>query len=333
MSSVVKIQDNQELPASDLMRMQTLRRDQIDNLVGDAIDDTPKFAGFAVTVSGTTGLIIGAGRLYIARIGYSREADAGATFDLVSGTVQLPVSQGKIVSLVGWGSETDTDTQPREFETAVTNTSGSYTGEYTVESRDVATITTRRANLALLEGTESANPAPPAVGNGQVEIARILCSPTGVTSVSYVEANRLETVKDLDVRARSLEQFADAAGASINSIISDIAAIRSILAGLPSDVIVRMLVRDMARVKEIVGRPDDQTAYGALTFGTANEMDLTHAASLCSIDGTLTFPAAAIKEALYAFANPNEPLMQKRGTLTMPVHTEVLVIDTMLGLN
>lgn len=332
MSSVVKIQDNQELPASDLMRMQTLRREQVDNLIGDAIDDTAKFAGFPITVSGTTGLIIGAGRLYIARIGYGREADISATFDLVSGAVQLPVAQKKIVSLVGWGSENDTDTQPREFETAVSDVSGNYTGEYTVESRDTATITTRRANLALLAGLESANPAPPTIGNGQVEIARILCSPTGVTSVSFVEENRLESIKDLDLRAAVLERFMDASGAAINSIISDIAALRAFLTGLPSDVTVKMLVRDMARIKEQVGRPDDQTAYGAITFGTANEMDLTHASSLCSIDGTLTFPAVAIKEALYAFANPNEPLMQKRGTLTMPVHTEVLVIDTMLGL-
>ena len=94
-----------------------------------------------------------------------------------------------------------------------------------------------------------------------------------------------------------------------------------------------MLVQDMARVKEQIGRPDTATAYGAITFGNTNEMDLEHPHSMCRIDGTLGFAALTIKESLLAFQNPNEPLVTKVGNLTLPVFTHVMAIDTTAGLN
>lgn len=332
MSSRLNIQDNQELPASDLMKMQDYRREQVDNLVKDAIDDTKKFAGFAITSPSASSITVGDGRIYVAGLDYSRPADTSATFNLLSGSVALPVAAQKIISLVAWGTEVNTAIQPREFETAVTDTNGAYTGEYTVESRDVPTEKMRFANVALLEGVESANPQPPVIGSQYVEIARLLCSNAGIVSISYVEANRLESVKDLDLRTTSIEQTLQSTVAAIGSIIGDIGAITRKLESVPTESLLRMMLRDLARLKEKVNTPDTATAYGSITFATANEMDLTHAQSLCRLDGTLTFPDAAIKEAALTFANPNEPLMTTVGTVTLPAFTHALVIDTMLDL-
>lgn len=332
MSYKVKIQDHQEIPASDYMRIQDARIEQFDNFFGDAVHDGKSFAGFGIVPSGAAGLIVGDGRLYINRKEYSRPGDTVATFNLATGSVTLPVFSKKIISIIGWGTTRDTQTTPREFSTAVTDTNGTYTGEYTVESRDVPITTERFANIDLLEGPESANPQPPTIGAQYVEIARILCNSTGIESISFVEENRLETVRDLDLRAKSLERDRDATTAAIGSIISDIGSIRALLASLPRAALIDMFARDIARLKEQVGRPDTATAYGAITFGTSGEMDLAHAQSNCRIDGTLTFPAQAIKEALLAFSNPNEPLVVKKGSLTLPIFNEVVVIDTMAGL-
>jgi hypothetical protein len=334
MSKILNITDNQELPASDLMVMQRNHQDHVDKLVKDAIDQAKKFAGFAITVVGTTGLTVGDGRIYQAGLDYSRPADTGTTFSLATGSVSLPVVAKKIISLVGWGTEQNGVVQPREFETAVTDTNGTYTGEYTVESRDVATAILRFANIDLISGVESANPSPPTVGSQYVEIARILCDSNGVVTngITYVEANRMKTVAGIDGRTTTIEEQLLAFGAAVNSLVGDIAAINSVLGNVPRQEIVTQVIRDVARLKETVQRPDTATAYGAITFGTTNEVDLTHSQSLCRVDGLLTFPDAAIKEAIIGFTNPNEPLVVKKGNITLPVHTEVVVIDTMTGL-
>lgn len=333
MSDRVKVAANIEFTHSDVERLQDYRIDQVDKLVLDAIHTGKVFAGFPITQSAASRIIVGAGRLYFAGKDYSRPADTTTTFDLATGSLTLPISQFKYFSLVGWGSERDIETQPREFETAVQDTSGNYTGEYTVEQRDVATAISRYANIDLIPGIESANPQPPTdIGATVVEIARILCSPTAIVSITFVETNRLETIENLARRMRLQELFGDALRAAVDTIISDFGSLRALVDLLPRGTTINQLVRDMARVKEQLGRPDTATSYGSITFGTANEMDLTHANSLCRIDGTLTFPAVSIKEALLAFQNPNEPSVKKEGTITLPVFNHVLALDTAAGL-
>lgn len=332
MSERVKVADNIEFTADDVDRLQNYRISQVDKLVLDAVHTGKVFAGFAITQSAASRIIVGEGRLYFAGKDYSRPADTTTSFDLATGSFTLPVSQFKIFSLVGWGSERDIETQPREFETAVTDTSGNYTGDYTVEQRDVATAVSRFANIDLLQGLEGANPQAPTIGSTQVEIARILCSPTAIVSITYVETNRLETIEDLTSRMRLQELIAEATRAAIETIISDFGSLRALVDTLPRGTTIDMLVRDMARVKEQLGRPDTATTYGAITFGNTNEMDFAHAQSMCRVDGTLTFPAVAIKESLLAFANPNEPLVKKEGNITLPVFNHVLAVDTTSGL-
>lgn len=333
MSDRVKSYDNMEFTAGDLDRLQDYRIGQIDKLVTDAVHTGKVFAGFAITQSAASRIIVGEGRLYFAGTEYSRPSDTTTSFDLATGALTLPLSQFKYFSLVGWGSLRDVDVQPREFSTAVTDTSGNYTGDYTVEQRDVATTVTRFANIDLLAGIESANPQPPTVGSSQVEIARILCSPTAIVSITFVEQNRLETIEKLTNRMRLQELFADGVRTAVETLISDFGSLRATLDSLPRGVTIDMLVQDMARVKEQIGRPDTATAYGSITFGNANEMDHMHPQSNCRIDGVLTFPAVAIKEALLTFQNPNEPLVTKVGNITLPVFTHVLAVDTTAGLN
>jgi hypothetical protein len=131
---------------------------------------------------------------------------------------------------------------------------------------------------------------------------------------------------------RLSELFSEALRTAVDTIISDFGSLRALVETLPRGTTIDQLVRDMARVKEDIGRPDTATAYGAITFGNANEMDLAHGQSMCRIDGVLTFPAASIKESLLAFQNPNEPAVKKEGNITLPTFTHVLAIDTTAGL-
>ena len=332
MSKIYISRDYQQYTSGDNIDLQTWRRDQIDNLVADVVDAPRNFGGFAITQSGVSGLIVGAGRLYIANLDYHYDGDSDVTFDLTSGTVQLPGSQKRIISIIGWGTEDDIQPSPREWRTAVTDDQGNLTGQYNVQSRNLPLQRSRRANLGLRGGQEGASPAPPSIASNEVEIARVECGPTGIIAITMIEENRIETNKDLNNRATAVERELNTMRATVASLNSDIASLRAGIAGVPREAIVKMIIRDLARLKEIVGRPDDATAYGSSTFGTANEVDQKHAASMCVIDGTLGFAAASIREAPYAYANPNEPKMVKRGNWTMPVHTEEIVIDTMLGL-
>lgn len=333
MSDRVKVAANIEFTHTDVERLQDYRIDQVDKLVLDAIHTGKVFAGFPIAQSAASRIIVGAGRLYVAGKDYSRPADTVTSFDFATGGLTLPISQFKYFSLVGYGSERDIEIQPREFETAVQDTSGTYTGEYTVEQRDVATAVRRHANIDIVPGIESANPQPPTIDSATtIEIARILCSPTAIVSITYVETNRLETIERLTNRMRLQELFAEALRTAVDTIISDFGSLRASVDLLPRGATIEQLVRDMARVKEDIGRDDEATMYGAVTFGTANEMDLEHPLSLCRIDGALGFPAASIKESLLAFQNPNEPAVKKEGNITLPTFTHVLAIDTTAGL-
>lgn len=332
MSKLLITRDFQQFTAGDALDQQLYRRDQVDNVIADTVDAPRNFGGFIITQSGVSGLIVGAGRLYIANLDYHYDGDSDATFDLTSGTVQLPGSQKRIISIVGTGTEDDIEPAPREHRTAVTDEQGDLTGQYNVQSKNLPLQRVRRANIGIKGGQEGASPAPPTIANNEVEIAQVLCGPTGIISITMIEENRIETNKDLNNRATAMERELNTLRASLGSINSDMATLRASMAGVPRAPIVKMMIRDISRLKEQVGRPDDQTAYGSMTFATANELDLKHAASMCVVDGTLTFGAASVKQAPYAYANPNEPKMQKRGDWTMPVHTEVTLIDTMLGL-
>lgn len=333
MSDRVKVAANIEFTHSDVERLQDYRIDQVDKLVLDAIHTGKVFAGFPINQSSAARIIIGAGRLYVAGKDYSRPADTATSFDFATGGLTLPVSQFKYFSLVGYGSEREIDTQPREFETAVKNTEGNYTGEYEVDQRDVATTIRRYANLDMVPGIESANPQPPNIDSASsIEIARILCSPTAIVSITYVEANRLETIENLTRRMGLSELFAAALRTAVDTIISDFGSLRALVDQLPRGATIDQLVRDMSRVKEELGRPDTATVYGSSTFGTANELDLTHAQSMCRVDGVLTFAAASIKEVPLTFQNPNEPAVKKEGNITLPAFNHVLAIDTTAGL-
>jgi hypothetical protein len=333
MSDMLKIADNQELPAADLMRMQEFREAQSDQAFKDAVDPFFKFAGFAITNLANVAIRIGDGRIYQSGIQYDRDADEGTSFDLTSGSATLPVIGKKIISVVVYPTvEEDVDVQPREFEEAVTDTEGNYTGNYHVESRNTATRIKRYANVALIPGTQSANPAPPVIGVQYLEVARLLCGTTGIESITYVEANRVKTNRDIDLRVIDIENNLSLLLGVLNSLVSDIGSINTRLRDLPSLRLISQHSADIARIKEQIGRPDSAIDYGTSTFGTSKEVDLSHAASMCRINGELTFGDYTIKEAVPGFANVNEPTQVKKETITLPVFNKVLVVDTMTGL-
>lgn len=333
MSNTLKIADNQELPADDLMRMQSFREAQSDQAFKDAVDPFYKFAGFAITNLANVAIRIGDGRIYKEGIQYDREADEGTSFDLTSGTATLPVIGKKIISVVAYPTvDPNVDVQPREFEIPILNNDQTYNGNYNVQSRNVATIIKRYANVSLVSGQPGASPAPPEIGSQYVEIARLLCGTTGIESITYVEANRIKTNRDIDIRLIDLENSFSLLLGVLNSLVSDIGSINIRLRDLPSLRLISQHSADIARLKEQMGRPDSAIDYGSSTFGTSREVDLSHAASMCRINGELTFGDYTIKEAVPSFANVNEPTQVTKQTITLPVFNKVLVIDTMTGL-
>jgi hypothetical protein len=106
----VIFRDRQEAQAGDFNNAQDFARQSLDHIVRDGIVAEKAFAGFLVTQKSATEIEIAPGRLY--RQGAVFEREDAPVRDLFS---FLPVAVKRIVTVVGWGQEIETDVQPRDF--------------------------------------------------------------------------------------------------------------------------------------------------------------------------------------------------------------------------
>src|ERR1035437_1653705 len=200
MEQEVIFRDYQETQTEDFNNIQQFARQSFDDLVGDAVTASLRYAGFNAVKSNTAEITVAAGRFY----GSNTSGKIGAVFTLPTQTVMslvqyLAVSTHRILTLVAYGVENQSNNETRDF---LTNTTTLQT-----EPQSVAMTDSRDAVLAIVAGAEAGAPTPPAIGTSQVAIANILISTTGVVSVTMLGAALVSSTEDLNSRLGVVETF------------------------------------------------------------------------------------------------------------------------------
>ena len=110
METLVIFRDGMDNDPADFTNLQANARRSLDHVVGDAVTAERRYAGFAAAKTAAADIEIQPGRLYSGGAVYAR-ADKVAKSFLTS----LPIATKKVVLVVAYGQDVETDQRPREF--------------------------------------------------------------------------------------------------------------------------------------------------------------------------------------------------------------------------
>jgi hypothetical protein len=314
MEKTVKFEDLMEQQADDHTNIQAFVRQSIDHIVSDAVTRTRRFIGFNVAKTGQAEVTIAAGRFYDVN---------GAVFVRASSTVQslipkLPITAKKYISITAHGVETETDVEERDFLVDVE------TGR--TEPDAVAMHASRDAVLDIAEGSETADPNPPAIPIGDVEVARVLLDTSGVVAITMMVQNRVASTEDLNARADLIDAWKGIIEPRVSSLGSDLAALAAELRRKSTQNDMTRIYRDLARVKERVNLPSSYSDWGADHFldetdtDAENEQNLGHSA--WTQEG-IRFPDDNADEFELALFSSNDPNASLQNGILLPAYDSV----------
>jgi hypothetical protein len=315
MERKVLFHDGQDVGPDDFNNVQDFAQTSIDHVVGDAVTPKARYAGFTASKSGPTTITVAAGRLYSGGKVYAR--NDVYTNDFVTA---LPVAGKKIVSLVVWGTETDTNVQPREFlineETRQT------------EARPVPLEHARLANINVVVGQEAPDPVPPLIDVGITEVARIVLSPLGVESITMLTDTALPQLENVEDRVEDLEGFRKDVEPRVSTIASDIAKLANSIKGLSNQGLVTRIAYDVARLKEVAGIPDERIDYASDHFLTLDETNTTDPTLLALVQEGIRFAPENEGLAQLQVFDPLNPRQVIAGGILLPAYDRTLRLAT-----
>lgn len=312
MEKQVVISENQQITTVDLNRMGQFATDSIDHLVYDAVEPLRKLTGFQVTQSATAQVTVSPGRLYSLGKVYFRDDDGGVTIDLLS---LLPAVVKKVVAIVTWPDDTAVVTDTRTFLVDADT-------EQT-EARINTVYSQRIAKIDRVAGLESADPVAPALDANVIAIAYVTLTPAGIESIVRATDNVLVSTSALDGRMKEQEAFRVRAGSRLDTLDSNLSALRERIVGLATRAQISEIARDVARLKELSELPDNYTSYGADRFLDTEESDTEHVDFLAKVQEGIRFPPASQREAQILLANPIDPSVSVTNNFVLPAYTEV----------
>jgi hypothetical protein len=322
----VLVDNLQQITVEDFNNFGLFPQQTFDATIGD-LGPAAAFAGFNVVQSGTAEITVAAGRLYSSdgRVFYNT-TEGGEVIDLLP---HLPVVTRKYVAIAAWGTEVETETEPRSFLTdAVTRTT---------VARVTATESRRHANLGAVPGLESPDPPIPAVAANYLAIAYVLLDPTGIISITMVEANRTQSIRLHTARLNEMDAWRARTGTQIDTMRTDIAALAAQIGGLaPLDFALRIAV-DVARVKEVLNLPSAYTSWGADHFLTLDDSDAPDPANnysghpdwLCRVDEGIRPANAAERDAQFGLFNPLDPLVRTQANFVLPEYNQISRLEVL----
>jgi hypothetical protein len=295
---------------TDFTRLQDFAELSLDHVVADAITDRAKYTGFNVVKSAVTQITVDAGRLYSTGKVYSSGTVAWSK-DFIT---QLPVAGKKIVAVVTWGSETDTDVRPRQFLVNAETRQA--------EPQAVPLVHARVANLNVVIGTEAPDPTAPLVDVGYTIIALVTLSPTGVDVVKMVVENQLPTIQGHEDRIVDLEEFEVTAGLQMKTLGSDIAALKA--AGARGEVDQATMGRTLTRLAVLESK--NGVVYTAIDSSANFFLDtskslLTDPLSHVRVEEGIRFPAAAEGISALQIFNPLDVNAKMKNGMLFPAYT------------
>lgn len=308
MERKVIFRDGMDNDPADYNNLQDFTRQSLDHLVGDGLTDQRKFAGFAAAATSVVELTVQPGRLYSGGAVYDRAAVFTKDF-----TTSLPVATRKIVSLVVWGQTIDTDSRPREF--LINEETGAS------EPQVVAMESARIADINTVAGAENADPTPPIVDAGVLEVARIVLTPTGIESVTLLTDNALVSANALDTRMVDQERFRAAIAPQVQSLASDIAALTNGQSGIVSLETYGRTLGRLAALEAKSGIPSAAVDSAADFFLDAAGSDLAFAGSSVAIKEGMRFADDAADDFPLEIFDPLNPKAKVVGGVMFPAYT------------
>lgn len=311
MESTRVFYDGMDNDPADYNDLQGFVQSSMEHIVEDGISSDRKFAGFQAAITGAAEITCQPGRLYSGGKVYDRPDSYVKDF-----TTQLPVATKKNVLLVIFASEVDTDARPREF--LINEETGAS------EPRVVALERRRVANINVAAGTESPDPIDPILDSGVLAVARVVLSPTGVTSVEMLSANRLDSVASVAARTASLEVFRAQAAPQIVSLGSDLASLRVGAASNTDQAVFGRLLARLAVVEETSGIPAAAADSDADFFLDTEESDLVHASFLAKVAEGVRFADDAANETSLNIFNALDANAKIVGGVMLPAYTREL---------
>lgn len=309
--------DNQELQAADFNAVQTFADSALAHALADGVATGRWYAGGDVVGSSATELTVAPARLYQDGTGYL--AEAGAVLNLFA---SLPLAANRIVTVVLWGREIETQVEPRDF---LIDPAGDAT-----EPRAVAMQGLREAVIEIVAGAESADPQPPAILPGVLGLADVLLSPTGIVSVTMRTVNRLPSVQQNAQDIGRLNLWKGITDPRVAALGSDLAALAERTGSLPTAQLIFDMAADIARLKERLDLPATYADYGTDKFGTAAKSDPAFAGYNAAVALGLKFPPEAVAYAPVQLFNPIDPSVTRAGdgNTILPAYTEVVRLET-----
>lgn len=316
MSKQVQFRARQEQTAEDHNKLQAFAQQASDHLVRDVITDGRKFAGFEVTSLDGSNVRIAPGRLFDNGAVYISEANADRNlFDF------LPLAAKRIVTIVINGSEADADVQPRQFLVDVVTRS--------TQPQAVPMEKVRVANIGTITGVESADPQRPPIAAQFLAVCDIVLGTTGIEEIRMIASNRAPRLVDVDRRVGTLEAFQAVAEPRIQTIASDISALANRLRGSASTRAIIEMASDIARLKDVVGLPDNYASYAADFYLTEDESDTANLDFLAKVEEGIRFSPANAFDTQIAVFNPLDPAQVVRNGILLPAFTSAPRVSVM----
>jgi hypothetical protein len=285
--------EHQQLTTADANNLGEFPRESFDHIIED-LGPGFKFTGFSAAISATSIVTIGAGRLFSSDGKVYYNDDAGGTeLDFIS---NLPVTAKKICAVVAWGSEFDSDTEPRTFITDAQTRA--------TEARPTSTHSLRHANIQAIVGVEGADPQRPTVASNYLVVAWVTLNTSGVESVVAEETNRALSIEDLGTEIDTLNAWRLLFGQQLDQLAQLLADLAARIGNMaPMDVLLRLIV-DVTRLKEKEQLPDAYSAWASDYFLDDTQSDTQDVDYHARIEEGLRFPHYADQYAYLALQNP-----------------------------
>ncbi|MEW6016700.1 MAG: hypothetical protein AB1760_01345 [Pseudomonadota bacterium] len=305
--------DRQELTPTDINNLQKFAQDADDHIVLDGLERGRRFVGFTVTQSTATSVSVAAGRLWFDGKRYFRDEPGGVALDLNG---LRPNLQKKIVAIIAWPEEIDTDVQQRMFLTDAET--------LTYEPQPVAMERRRQARLEAVGGAEAVSPQAPIIDAAGVVIALVEMDPAGISSISRNTAAELRNLGDVADLVEDLSRANAEIEPQVQTIKSDLARLSANLEDGGNKELLLATASDIALIKSQLDIPDSYVGYRGTTFLDAASIDAGFAGHAARVQEGLRFPFAAQAEGALALLNPNAPgVITTAGGMLFPAFTEI----------
>ncbi len=309
----VIFRDWQELQAQDLNNIEAFTDEAYTSLIADAISDRFHYTGFSVVQDSATEVTVQPGRLYAqGKVYVLEQAQRLNLFQF------LPLTMKRVITIAVWGTETETDVEPRDFLIDP--------AQNTTEPRAVAMLKIRLAVVNTVAGVESIDPQPPTLPEGAVPVAHVYLTTTGIERIVKVKDYELPQLREVKRDVVELQAWRAVTEPRIASIVTDLAALSK---KSDSKADLRQLLElaaDMARVKEKLNLPSTYQSYDADYFGNTDKIDATQ--TTAKIQNGILFPDEARAVANLALFNPYAPNIQRFDRLILPKFDHVVKLKT-----